>query len=159
AAITVSVTYLYAMDRFNSKVADINERQSMYAKLTEIDQKVRKDAVGNVDETAIKDGICAGYVAGLGDVNAKYISAEKYKGYLQEDAEKSVGIGVRTIQDEDGNMEIVEVLPGSSAEKNGLKKGDVILSIDGKDVVRITYGEAVSYLDGAAGTEVSVQVL
>lgn len=159
AAITVSVTYLYAMDRFNSKVADINERQSMYAKLTEIDQKVRKDAVGNVDETAIKDGICAGYVAGLGDVNAKYISAEKYKVYLQGDAEKSVGIGVRTIQDEDGNMEIVEVLPGSSAEKNGLKKGDVILSIDGKDVVRITYGEAVSYLDGAAGTEVSVQVL
>lgn len=70
-----------------------------------------------------------------------------------------MGIGVRTIQDEDGNMEIVEVLPGSSAEKNGLKKGDVILSIDGKDVVRITYGEAVSYLDGAAGTEVSVQVL
>ena len=159
AAITVSVTYLYAMDRFNSKVADINERQSMYAKLTEIDQKVRKDAVGKVDETAIKDGICAGYVAGLGDVNAKYISAEKYKVYLQGDAEKSVGIGVRTIQDEDGNMEIVEVLPGSSAEKNGLKKGDVILSIDGKDVVRITYGEAVSYLDGAAGTEVSVQVL
>ena len=82
AAITVSVTYLYAMDRFNSKVADINERQSMYAKLTEIDQKVRKDAVGNVDETAIKDGICAGYVAGLGDVNAKYIFAEKSKVYL-----------------------------------------------------------------------------
>ena len=70
-----------------------------------------------------------------------------------------MGIGVRTIQDEDGNMEIVEVLPGSSAEKTGLKKGDVILSIDGKDVVRITYGEAASYLDGAAGTEVSVQVL
>ena len=54
AAVTVSLTYLYAMDRFNSKVADVNERQSMYAKLNEIDQKVRRDAVGELDETALK---------------------------------------------------------------------------------------------------------
>lgn len=70
-----------------------------------------------------------------------------------------MGVGIRTIQDADGNMEIVEVLPQSAAEKAGLKKGDVILEIDGKEVIRITYGEALSYLDGAAGTQVTFQVL
>ena len=83
AAVTVSLTYLYAMDRFNTKVADVNERQAMYAKLNEIDQKVRRDSVGELDETALKDAICAGYVAGLGDANAKYLSAEKYRVFLQ----------------------------------------------------------------------------
>ena len=33
AAVTVSLTYVYAMNSFNSKVADVNERQAMYAKL------------------------------------------------------------------------------------------------------------------------------
>lgn len=159
AAVTVSLTYLYAMDRFNSKVADVNERQAMYAKLNEIDQKIRQDAVGELDETAIKDGICAGYVAGLGDENAKYLSAEKYKVYLQGDVEKSIGVGVRTIQDEDGNMEIVEVLPNSAAEAAGMKAGDVIVAVDEKEVIRITYGEALSYLDGAAGSQVTFRVL
>ncbi len=159
AAVTVSLTYLYAMDRFNSKVADVNERQAMYAKLNEIDQKIRRDAVGELNETAIKDGICAGYVAGLGDENAKYLSAEKYRVYLQGNVEKSIGAGVRTIQDEDGNMEIVEVLPNSAAEAAGMKTGDVIIAIDGKEVIRITYGEALSYLDGAAGSRVTFQVL
>lgn len=159
AAVTVSLTYLYAMDRFNTKVADVNERQAMYAKLNEIDQKVRRDSVGELDETALKDAICAGYVAGLGDANAKYLSAEKYRVFLQGDAQKNVGVGIRTIQDEDGNMEIVEVLPKSAAEAAGLKKGDVILEVDGKEVIRITYGEALSYLDGAAGTQVAFRVL
>ena len=159
AAVTVSLTYLYAMDRFNTKIADVNERQAMYAKLNEIDQKVRRDAVGELDETAIKDGICAGYVAGLGDANAKYLSAETYRIYLQGDPEKSIGPGIRTMQDEDGNMEVIEVLTGSAAEAAGMKKGDVILAIDGKEVIRLTYGEALTRLDGAEGSQVSFRVL
>ena len=30
AAVTVSLTYVYAMNSFNEKVADVNERQAMY---------------------------------------------------------------------------------------------------------------------------------
>ena len=43
AAVTASITYVYAMNSFNEKVADVNERQAMYTKLSEIDQKVRQD--------------------------------------------------------------------------------------------------------------------
>lgn len=159
AAVTVSLTYLYAMERFNSKVADVNERQAMYAKLNEIDQKVRQDAVGTLDETALKDGICEGYVAGLGDANAQYLSAERYRILQQGSAEENIGVGVRTIQDEDGNMEVVEVLPGSSAEEAGIRNGDVIVAVDGSEVIRITYGEALTRLSGAAGSEITLRVL
>ena len=81
AAVTVSLTYVYAMNSFNDKMADINERQSMYAKLSEIDQKVRQDYVGVLDETKLSDAICAGYMAGIGDAQAQYLSAEKYQEY------------------------------------------------------------------------------
>ncbi|WP_411675684.1 S41 family peptidase [Caproicibacter sp.] len=159
AAVTVSLTYVYAMNSFNSKVADINERQAMYQKLSEIDQKARQDYIGAIDDASLTDGICAGYVAGLGDSHAQYLSARKYKEYLAANSSKSIGVGIKTVQDEDGNMEVTEVLPNSPAEKAGLKKGDVIVTMDGKEIVRITYGDALNKLDGTAGTRVSLGIL
>lgn len=159
AAVTVSLTYVYAMKNFNAKVADINERQAMYNKLSEIDQKARQEYVGEIDENALNDGICAGYLAGLGDSRAKYMSAEKYKAYLNANKEKTVGVGVKTIRDSDGNMEVIQVLSNSAAEKSGMKKGDTIVSVDGKEVVRLTYGDALNSLDGIAGSKVKLGIL
>lgn len=159
AAVTISLTYVYAMDSFNSKVADINERQAMYQKLSEIDQKARGDYIGSIDESALMDGICAGYVAGLGDSHAQYLSARKYKEYLAANGAKSVGVGIKTVQDADGNMEVTEVMPNSPAEKAGIKKGDVIVTMDGKEIARITYGDALTRMDGTAGTKVELGIL
>ena len=103
ASITVSLTYVYAMKSFNAKVADINARQAMYTKLSEIDQKARQDYIGTVDETAVNDGICAGYVAGLGDSQAKYLSAEKYKAYVSGNSGKNIGVGIKTARDAGGH--------------------------------------------------------
>jgi carboxyl-terminal processing protease len=159
ASITVSLTYVYAMKSFNSKVADINERQAMYTKLSEIDQKTRQVYIGSVNEKELNDGICAGYAAGLGNAQAKYLSAEKYKAYLNSSSEKSVGVGIKTVQDKDGNMEVIEVTPGSPAEKSGIKKGDTVVSVDDKEVIRLTYGDALNKLDGVAGSTVKLGIL
>lgn len=159
AAVTVSLTYVYAMDKFNSKMADVNQRQAMYAKLSEIDQKARQDYIGQIGETALNDGIAAGYIAGLSDPNGKYMSAEKYKSYLNANSGNNVGVGILTLKDSDGNMEITEVLPNSPGEKSGLKKGDVIVAVDGKEVIRLSYAEALNKLDGSAGSTVVFTVL
>ena len=159
AAITVSLTYVYATNSFNTKMSDVNKRQAMYTKLSEIDQKVRQDYIGKIDESVLNDGICAGYVAGLSDVNGKYMSAEKYKSYLAGTSGKNIGVGIQTIKDDDGNMEIIEVLPNSPAQKSGMKKGDIIIAIDGKEINRLSYGEALNQLDGTAGSTVKFSVL
>ena len=159
AAVTVSLTYVYAMNSFNSKVADVNERQAMYTKLSEMDQKARQDYIGTINEAALNDGISAGYLAGLGDLHAKYLSAEKYKTYLSGNAAKSIGVGIKTVKDADGNMQVIEVLPNSPGSKSKIQKGDTIISIDGKEIQRITYGDALDQLDGIAGSKVKFGIL
>ena len=159
AAVTVSLTYMYAMDTFNQRVADVNQRQAMYTKLSEIDQTIRQNFVGEIDEKALTDGICTGYLAGLGDTDAKYLTAEQYKAYVAGNSGSAVGVGISTVKDTDGNMEVTEVAPGSPGEKAGIQKGDVIISVDDKEVVRITYTAAVNLLDGEAGSTVKLGVL
>lgn len=159
AAVTVTLTYSYAMNSFNAKVADVNERQAMYTKLSEIDRKARQDFVGKIDEKALTDATCAGYISGLGNSHSRYLSAKKYKEYRSYTDSRNIGVGIETVQDADGNMEVVSVVPGSPAEKAGMRKGDTVTQIDGKEVVRITYAEAVQSLDGAAGSKISFKLL
>lgn len=158
AAVAVSLTYLYAMDRFNTMVADVNERQAMYQKISEIDQKVRQDYAGTIDEGALNDGIAAGYLSGLGDAYGEYLPAERYRAYLAGET-SGAGLGVRTVRDADGNMEVTEVPAGSAGEACGLMPGDVITAVDGREVVRSGYVEAAASLDGAAGSTVTLTVL
>lgn len=159
AAITFTLSYNMAMSKFNETVADVNERQQMYSKLAAIDQRVRQNYLGEIDETKLGDGICTGYIAGLSDSKGQYLSAEKYKDYLAGVSENSVGIGVETIQDEDGNMEVVTVIPGSPAEQEGILKGDVIIKVGNKDVKRIGYSDAVGKLDGTVGASLDLELL
>ncbi len=65
-AVAVSLTYVYAMGRFNEKLADVNERQVMYSKLSEIDRSIRQEYDGEWTETELQDSLCMGYLAGLG---------------------------------------------------------------------------------------------
>ena len=81
AAVTVSLTYTYAMDRFNQKISDLNEREALYNKLSEIDDQARNRFAGGIDEATLQDAICAGYAAGLSNSNARYMSAERYADY------------------------------------------------------------------------------
>lgn len=159
AAIAVSLTYMIALHKFNEVLPGFNERQKMYDKVSEIDQTVRQDFLGEIDEARLKTGLSAGYIAGLGDTQAQYLTPEKYKEYLAGVSEKFVGVGVKTAEDEDGNMEVILVLPGTPAEANGIQKGDVILAIDGKEVRRIGYSDALNRLEGSVGSSVELRLL
>lgn len=147
------------MDRFNEKISDLNEREALYNKLSEIDDQARNRFAGQVDESVLQDAICAGYAAGLSNSNVRYMSAERYADYASTSQGVSVGVGINTVMDEDGNMEIVEVYASSSAETAGLKKGDVVVALDGKEVSRIGYIDACAQLDGADGSQIAMTVL
>lgn len=159
AAVTFPVSYQMAMNQFNQTVADVNERQEMYDKLATVDQRVRQNYLGEIDEAKLRDGMCEGYLAGLQDGQSGYLTAEQYQAYLKGEQEQTVGIGVHTIRDPDGNLEVVEVIPASPAEQEGLQKGDVIIAIDGKEVKRLGYHESVAKLRGDAGSKIALDLL
>lgn len=68
-----------------------------------------------------------------------------------------VGLGVE-LKAENGELQIVSVIGGSPAEKGGLRRGDRIVSIDGRSLKGVPSDAAADLLKGEAGTTVVVDV-
>lgn len=105
AAGSISFGYTLAMDKFNSKITDYNERVSMYGKLSEMDQSLRQYYAHAIDEQALQDGICSGYISGLNDPQVKYYTAQEYDEYLNTET-PSKTISSKTFGENDKNVVI-----------------------------------------------------
>ena len=67
------------------------------------------------------------------------------------------GVGI-TIGIRDGVVTVVNLLDGFSAAKQGIRVGDRILAVDGKDLTDISMNELRSIVRGAPGTEVHMKI-
>lgn len=70
------------------------------------------------------------------------------------------GLWLRAREDKTGRrLEIARVVAGRSAEKEGLKPGQVLAEINGKDAAKLEFGAALSQLYGSPGSEVKIAVV
>jgi carboxyl-terminal processing protease len=68
------------------------------------------------------------------------------------------GVGIQIQNDEDGSLKVVSPLEDTPAYKAGIKAGDVITHINGKNAKGITTTQAVRSITGPRGTMVKLTV-
>jgi carboxyl-terminal processing protease len=68
------------------------------------------------------------------------------------------GVGIQIQSDEDGGLKVVSPLEDSPAYKAGIKAGDVISAINGKNAKGISINQAVKNITGPSGTMVTLTV-
>lgn len=161
AAISISVSYQTAIRQTNAKLQDINERQAMFSKLSEIDTLARGVFYGQIDEEKLNEALARGYAEGLGDEQIFYLAAEDakaYQTYAENAIEPISGIGAEVVQADDGALRVVAVYDGSGAQEAGLLIGDEITGINGKETAGLAYSAAWSSLNQPEGTEIELTV-
>lgn len=67
------------------------------------------------------------------------------------------GVGA-TIYELEGGLTVTELLAGFPAERGGLKVGDVITHVDGRDIRGLEEGMALDLLDGSTGSTLELRV-
>lgn len=92
------------------------------------------------------------------DENSEYYTAEETKKLLEKLNGEVTGIGVNVLSG-DGNIIVSRPIPGSPAEKAGIKAGDIIIAADGKDLRGMNFDTALEYVRGPVGTKVEVSIL
>jgi carboxyl-terminal processing protease len=100
-------------------------------------------------------------------INGLLSSLDPYTVYIDEKRKDDIdlltngkygGIGV-SIGIRNGKVTIVDLLEGYSAQRQGLRIGDVILSVDGKEIDKDNFDEISSFVKGEPGTEVRISIL
>lgn len=158
AAATFSMTMIYAQNDFNSKSADLENRRTMYAKFADVETAVRENYTGVINETLLMDSVARGYIAGLGDQYASYISAEEYKKLTQTKEGEDVGIGAVLELAPGGYLLVTEVYPDSPAQVAGIAVDDLIVKIDETNLTPENVEQAQNLIQGEAGTKLSLVV-
>lgn len=116
----------------------------------------------NYVDTGVTDpqlfyGSLEGMVASLGDPYSVYFEPELSKKFQQEISGSFDGIGAE-IGLKNDTITIISPLSGGPAQKAGLKAGDSIISIDGKETKDISLDYAVELIRGPKGTSVTLVI-
>lgn len=158
ATLTMTLTYQYAMTRFNEQVKNVTERQKMYAKLYQIDTRAREKYLYDIDENRLYDAIADGYVNGLTDPHSEYLTQAECTTLQKQLAGTAVGIGAEITIDSTERVVVSRVIKGAPAEVAGIVKGDTVTQIDGVSVDGLTIEQIQAAISGDAGAEVLVTV-
>lgn len=156
-ALAVTMTMVFSLNIYNGIIKDVADRSNLYSTVSEIDDLVRKNYFGELNENFLNTMMSDGFVEGVGDRYSYYMTANEYADYLDEDKGNKGGIGIIAVYDsQNNNIYVSEVSAKSPAEVQGIKKGDVITAVDSVKVTPSNYEELIKKLDGEKLTNVQV---
>jgi carboxyl-terminal processing protease len=96
----------------------------------------------------------------LGDTgHTRFLTPQEVQAEQQQLSGSFAGIGVYIQQDpKTKDISILSTIPGAPAEKAGLKHGDIIIEVNGTNVVGKDFNAVQPMIEGPAGTTVTITV-
>ena len=129
-------------------------------KLTMINEQLSERYIYDIDKENLFDNAIKGYVWGLDEDYTNYYTKEEFESFTSYVEETYVGIGVVIAPDDDGFIEIISAFEDSSAYNAGIKPGDILYKVDGKEYYAEEMDKAIAQIkNGKEGETVNLSVL
>jgi len=119
--------------------------------------QIKEFYVKNIDDKKLLEDAIRGMLTGL-DPHSEYLDEDSYKTLLMATNGEFAGVGIE-VTGEFGVLKVVSPIDDTPAAKAGVKSGDYIVAIDGKQVSDMTLSEAVDKMRGKKGTPVALTVI
>ncbi len=113
----------------------------------------------NVDDETAANNIYKAYLSSYGDKYTVYYTPEEYKSLMESTSGTFYGIGAVCQKSDEGGIVIVEPYSNAPAYKAGVRKGDRVIKVDGKDIMDMDLSAAVALIKGDKGTQVKLTVV
>ncbi|MFZ5949721.1 MAG: S41 family peptidase [Candidatus Rifleibacteriota bacterium] len=112
----------------------------------------------NLDEQKLIYGAIEGMLKKLDDPYTRFMEPKVYQEMQVETHGEFGGLGI-VISIKDRMLTVVSPIDDTPAARAGVLAGDMIIKIDGKDVIDIALHDAVKLLRGPVGSKVSITVM
>ncbi len=128
-------------------------------KLNAIDSVLESFYFGDVDDEIAKDNIYKAYLSSYGDKYTMYYTADEYKALKESTNGKFYGIGAVCQLSGEGGVLLVDVYDNGAGYQAGLRSGDRVVNVDGRDITGMELSSAVALIKGDKGTSVTLEVI
>lgn len=119
---------------------------------------IRNNYNGDVDNSKLFDGAISGMVNSLGDPYTVYLDKKNYEALTEMTGGSFGGIGI-VFGKKDNDFVVISALPDNPGALAGIKSGDKIIAIDGKETKDMNMEEVAHKIRGAKGTTVAIKLL
>ncbi len=165
--VLVSIPLYCTTEKKEAKQATVQEAAGYFKDISELNKIV--DTINLVEnlfvgkETPSKEKMyesaIAGVINSLNDPYSEYLSKEELVSFDEDLNGNYVGVGMSIDKKKGAPLIVTSPFIGSPAAKAGIKIGDKIVKIDGKDILQLTATDTVKMLKGEKGTKVKVDVV
>lgn len=148
--VLTSGMFLYLL---NSKTGDVTSTFKFLRAM----QVVKSRYVEDVPYDTLMAGAIKGMIASLGDPHSIYMDAKLYKEFMVETEGSFGGVGI-VLGVKDKTLTVVSPIEGTPGDKAGIKSGDQIVKIEGKETKDMALDEAVNKIRGPEGSQVTLTI-
>ena len=141
-----------------SEYEEYTHLKETYGKVDELRSYIMDNYYVEVDEEDLDTGILRGVFQGLDDVYSYYMTPAEYEQQMASLTGVYSGIGVTISAGESGYVEVVAPTKGSPAEAAGIRKGDLIIAVDGVEYTAAQLDVCAAEIRGPEGTDVTLTV-
>lgn len=127
-------------------------------KLNLIDQTLKDFYFDDIDDSKVLDNIYKAYVNAYGDKYTVYYTADEYAKIQESSNGAYYGIGVVVRKNDDGTILVVEPYDGAPGKEAGMRKNDVIVTVNGESVADQALNSVVAKIKGDEGTTVNIGI-
>lgn len=133
--------------------------QDSITKINELSAYTKLYFYDEIDVEEVQNAMYEGMIKGLGDKYSVYYNEQDYMDFQVSASGQYYGIGAGLSQDmKTMIVTITKVYEGTPSEAAGLKKDDIIVSVDGIDGTSMEVSDLVQHIRGEKGTTVQIEV-
>ena len=121
----------------------------------EVYERIKRDYVDQVSDRKLMDAAIRGMVSSL-DPHSAYLNNEEFEETRLSTMGSYPGVGIEVAADGSA-VKVVDAIQGSPADHAGLRAGDEIVAIDGKEVGSDVNG-AIEHMRGVSGSTVTLTI-
>ncbi|MEM8936682.1 MAG: S41 family peptidase [Pseudomonadota bacterium] len=128
----------------------------------EVFEQVHENYVSEPADAELIKGAIDGMLSTL-DPHSNYLDADDFETVQEQTRGSFAGLGIQVVMDNEGPdkglIKIVSPIDDTPAKRAGIETNDLIVEIDGEQVLGMSLDEAISKLKGPKGTKVDIKIV
>ncbi|MTI71525.1 MAG: S41 family peptidase [Firmicutes bacterium] len=129
-----------------------------HSKVYALEDYIKENFLNEITDKELLDGQLKGMFDSLEDPYSMYMTKNEFDSFMDHTKGTYGGIGIIVTPGDDNLITIVSPIEDTPGERSGMKTGDKIVKVNGKEVTANEMDDAIKIMKGKPGTDVTITI-